>query len=240
MKRNKNSNNTKMVIHENSLTELSIENLMKSRIRLNKEQQITKKIIIENDITVLTGKAGSGKTLTAVLTGIELLYADEVDKIVITRPTVGTEDIGFLKGDLNDKMQPWVYPVYDNIESVVGKVEFKKLILLNKLEIVPLQFFRGRTFLNKFIIADEVQNLTNEQTAMVMTRLGLHSKMVLCGDINQIDLKRKPTSGINKLINLRDKIEGVGFSELLTNHRHPVVDRILEYYAETEDFKNYR
>ena len=124
----------------------------------------------------------------------------DVGKIIITRPTVSKEDIGFLPGDLREKMDPWVQPIYQNMFALYDKVKIEKLIEEGKIEIVPVSFMRGRTFLDSVIIVDEAQNVTHEQMEMIVTRIGLRSKMIVCGDDYQVDLKSKRDSGFKILI----------------------------------------
>ena len=115
----------------------------------------------------------------------------EAEKLIITRPTVSKEEIGFLPGDLREKMDPWVQPIYQNMYALYDKIKVEQLIQAGQIEIVPLSFMRGRTFLDSIVIVDEAQNVTHEQMEMIVTRLGLRSKMIICGDDNQVDLKSK-------------------------------------------------
>ena len=155
----------------------------------NKKKQ--KQSILENTITLLGGSAGSGKTLLACNVALDGLLRRQYDKIIITRPTVSKEEIGFLPGDLREKMDPWVQPIYQNFFQLYDKVKVEKLIEDGKIEIVPVSFMRGRTFLDSMIIVDEAQNVTHEQMEMITSRLGLRSKMMVCGDAQQTDLKKK-------------------------------------------------
>lgn len=200
------------------------------QIQLNEEQRIAKEKILNNAITILSGKAGSGKTLLACQVGLDLLFKKVVNKIIITRPTVSKEEIGFLPGDLREKMEPWMQPVYANFYQLYNKDKIDKILEDGTVEIVPLAFMRGRTFLDSFIIVDEAQNCTNEQMEMITSRLGLRSKMVVCGDTQQVDLKYKGESGFKFLISAAKKIKDMDSQTLLTNHRHPVVDSLLEAY----------
>ena len=161
---------------------------IKFQIQLNEEQKEAKAKILDNAITILSGKAGSGKTLLACNVALDMLFKKAVTKIIITRPTVSKEEIGFLPGDLREKMEPWMQPIYSNFYQLYNKEKIDKILETGQVEIVPLAFMRGRTFLDAFIIVDEAQNCTNDQMEMITSRLGLRSKMVICGDTQQVDL----------------------------------------------------
>ena len=153
---------------------------IKFQLQLNEEQKEAKEKILNNAITILSGKAGSGKTLLACQVALDMLFKKTVHKIIITRPTVSKEEIGFLPGDLREKMEPWMQPVYSNFYQLYNKEKIDKILESGQVEIVPLAFMRGRTFLDAFIIVDEAQNCTNDQMEMITSRLGLRSKMVVC------------------------------------------------------------
>ena len=155
------------------------KNPIKFQLSLNEEQKEAKRLIIENAITVIKGKAGSGKTLVACQAALDMLFTRQIDSIVITRPTVSKEDIGFLPDSLAEKMDPWVSPIYANMYNLYRRDKIDQIIADNFVEIVPLSFMRGRTFLNSFIIVDEAQNVTNEQMEMIISRIGINSKMVI-------------------------------------------------------------
>ena len=205
---------------------------IKFQLQLNEEQKQAKEKILSNAITILSGKAGSGKTLLACQVALDMLFKKEVKQIIITRPTVSKEEIGFLPGDLREKMEPWMQPVYANFYQLYNKQKIDEILKDGTVEIVPLAFMRGRTFLDSFIIVDEAQNCTNEQMEMITSRLGLRSKMVVCGDTQQVDLKSKGESGFKFLVSAAKKIKDMDSHTLLTNHRHPVVDSLLEAYDE--------
>ena len=205
------------------------------QIQLNEEQKEAKEKILNNAITILSGKAGSGKTLLACQVALDMLFKKSIHKIIITRPTVSKEEIGFLPGDLREKMEPWMQPIYAKFYQLYNKEKIDKILENGQVEIVPLAFMRGRTFLDSFIIVDEAQNCTNEQMEMITSRLGLRSKMVVCGDTQQVDLKYKGESGFKFLISASKKIKDMDSFTLLTNHRHPVVDALLDAYGEFYD-----
>lgn len=211
------------------------KNPIKFKIQLNQEQKDAKSKILENAITLLAGKAGSGKTLLACQIALDLLFTKQISKIIITRPTVSKEEIGFLPGDLREKMDPWVQPIYQNMFLLYDKPKIEKLIADGVIEIVPLSFMRGRTMLDSAIIVDEAQNVTMEQMEMIATRIGLRSKMIICGDDSQIDLKHKRDSGFKFLYVEAKKTKDMEAITLLENHRHPVVDSIIDLYKEAEN-----
>lgn len=205
---------------------------VKFQLQLNQEQKLAKQKIISNAITVLSGKAGSGKTLLACQTALDMLFNREVNKIVITRPTVSKEEIGFLPGDLREKMQPWMQPIYSNFYQLHNKQKVDEIIENEQIEIVPVAFMRGRTFLDSFVIVDEAQNCTHDQMEMIISRLGIRSKMVICGDTQQVDLKDKHESGFKYLLSLANRVKDMDSFTLQSNHRHDVVDRVLTAYEE--------
>jgi phosphate starvation-inducible PhoH-like protein len=157
---------------------------------------------IENEDTklvIVNGPAGTGKTLFACISAIELLKNNNIDKIILTRPLVSVEEeIGFLPGNINEKMDPWTKPIIDIFSEYYKKPEIDQMIYNNVVEIIPLGFMRGRTFKNSYIIADEMQNSTPNQMKMITTRIGENSKMIITGDLNQSDLKEK--NGLDDLI----------------------------------------
>jgi len=211
------------------------KNPIKFNLQLNEEQKQAKALIVDNPIVVLKGMAGSGKTLVAVQAALDMLFNKEVEKIIISRPTVSKEDIGFLPGDLREKMDPWLAPIYHNLYMLYGKDKIDKEIEYGNIEIVPFAFMRGRTFVNSFVIVDEAQNVTHEQMETVLGRLGKGSKMVVCGDIAQIDLKFKKDSGFSFLARIEEHVEGFKVFALKQNHRHEIVSPILKVYQDFRD-----
>ena len=208
---------------------------IKFNVTLNEEQKQAKALILGSPITVLKGMAGSGKTLVATQVGLDLLFRKQVDKIIITRPTVSKESIGFLPGDIREKMDPWLAPIYHNLYMLYNKEKVDKEIEKGTIEIVPFAFMRGRTFVDSFVIVDEAQNVTHTQMETVIGRLGRGSKMVICGDIAQIDLKDKRETGFSFLARLEEQVEGFVTHSLQQNHRHDIVAPILDVYKTFRD-----
>lgn len=208
---------------------------IKFNVQLNDEQKIAKAKIIESPITVLRGMAGSGKTLVATQVALDMLFTKQVEKIIITRPTVSKEDIGFLPGDIREKMDPWLAPIYHNLHMLYNQDKIQKELDNGNIEIVPFAFMRGRTFLKSFVIVDEAQNVTHNQMETVIGRLGKGSKMVICGDMAQIDLKDKRETGFSFLSRIEESVGGFSISTLLQNHRHDIVSPILKVYQTFRD-----
>ena len=208
---------------------------IKFKITLNEEQKEAKAKILKSTITLLAGSAGSGKTLLACQIALEKLFMRECDKIIITRPTVSKEEIGFLPGDLREKMDPWVQPIYQNMYALYDKVKIEKLISDGAIEIVPVSFMRGRTFLDSVVIVDEAQNVTHEQMQMIVTRIGLRSKMIVCGDDHQVDLKSRRESGFRFLYTAARKVKNMCSITLIKNHRDPIVDDLISIYEDAAE-----
>ena len=212
-----------------------VKNPINFKIPLNEEQKNAKDEILKNTLTILAGRAGSGKTLLAVQVALDGLLRRHFTKIIITRPTVSKEEIGFLPGDLREKMDPWIQPIYQNMYALYDKEKVEKLIAEGAIEIVPLAFMRGRTFLDSCIIVDEAQNVTHEQMEMIATRIGLRSKMIVCGDDHQVDLKSRRDSGFRFLYTAGRKIKNMCSITLVKNHRDPIVDDLISLYEEAAE-----
>ena len=202
-------------------------------LSLNEEQKLAKAQILENTLSIIKGKAGSGKTLLACQIALQEVLEKRKKKIVITRPTISKEDLGFLPGGLDDKMAPWVAPIYANMFQLLRKERIEKLVSNGIIEIVPVSYMRGRTFLDSCVIVDECQNLDHEQTLMILQRIGINSRMIFCGDTDQIDLKKESETGF-KFLSSVVSVDGLHTIELLNNHRHPILDDVLDVY------KNYK
>ena len=213
-----------------------VKNPIKFKVQLNEEQKEAKQKILDSTVTLLAGQAGSGKTLLACQVALDGLLRRIYEKIIITRPTVSKEEIGFLPGDLREKMDPWVQPIYQNFFTLYDKTKVEKLIEDGKIEIVPVSFMRGRTFLDSCVIVDEAQNVTHDQMEMITTRLGLRSKMMICGDGFQIDLKKKADSGFKYLYKASRKIKNLEAITLNSNHRNEIVEDLRNYYEDNPIF----
>ena len=186
-----------------------------------------------NDIVFSIGPAGTGKTFLAVTFAVSSLENDEVDRIVLCRPAVEAgESLGFLPGDLKDKVDPYLAPLYDSLNVLYEKNKLKYLLESKTIEIAPLAYMRGRTLDRAYIILDEAQNTTSMQMKMFLTRLGVSSKAIVTGDITQIDLKKNIESGLTHITQKLKNIKGIGFIKLEKADiiRHPLVMKIIEAY----------
>lgn len=196
-------------------------------------QQRYVKTVLDHDINFGVGPAGTGKTYLAVACAVEALMRDDVQKILLVRPAVEAgEKLGFLPGDLAQKIDPYLRPLYDALHDMLGFEQVTKFQERNVIEIAPLAYMRGRTLSNAFVILDESQNTTPEQMKMFLTRIGFGSKAVITGDITQIDLPRGQRSGLAHVMNVLKDTEGLGFTHFANKDvvRHPLVQRIVEAY----------
>lgn len=187
----------------------------------------------ENDIVFALGPAGTGKTYLAVLFALKYLKANKARKIILVRPIVEAgEKLGFLPGDLKEKVDPYLVPIYDGLYDTLGKDVVTKMIEKGTIEVAPLAYMRGRTLENSIIILDEAQNTTLSQMKMFLTRLGFNSKMIITGDITQIDLPTKNQSGLVEATSLLDNIKGIKIIKFQRDDvmRHPLVFKIIERY----------
>ena len=186
-----------------------------------------------NDVVFGIGPAGTGKTYVAVVFAVAALKNNEVKKIILTRPAVEAgENLGFLPGDLKEKVDPYLRPLYDALYDMLGVEQTEKLMEKGVIEIAPLAYMRGRTLEDAYVILDEAQNTTDNQMKMFLTRLGFRSKMIVTGDISQIDLPRNTTSGLIRALDILEGVKGISFIHLSAMDvvRHPVVQRIIERY----------
>jgi len=203
-----------------------------------KNQQNYVRCIGKSDINFGIGPAGTGKTYLAVACAVESLLADRVRRILLVRPAVEAgEKLGFLPGDLSQKIDPYLRPLYDALYEMLGFETVNKYIERNIIEVAPLAFMRGRTLNNSFIILDEAQNTTREQMKMFLTRIGFGSTAVITGDATQIDLPRGSQSGLTHVMNVLDGVNEIGFTYFQSGDvvRHPLVQRIVEAYESFED-----
>ena len=197
--------------------------------------------IVSHDITFGIGPAGTGKTYLAVATAVDALERQEVRRILLTRPAVEAgEKLGFLPGDLSQKVDPYLRPLYDALFEMLGFEKVERLIERNIIEIAPLAYMRGRTLNDAFIILDESQNTTVEQMKMFLTRIGFNSRAVITGDITQIDLPRNQKSGLRHAIEVLSLVDEISFNFFQAKDvvRHPVVARIVEAYDVYEQKQN--
>lgn len=207
---------------------------IKYNIQLNQEQKDAKAAILAKPYSFLIGKAGSGKTLLACQIALDLLFKKEKSRIYIARPTISTEDNGFLPGSLNEKMEPWLVPIRDNMNKVYARKEkLDKHEADGDIKLISLSHFRGITFDNAIVIVDEFQNLTLEQMIMALSRLGKDSMMIFCGDPHQIDLKHKNDSASRHIMRLKDS-DYVNIIELKENHRHEAVSQVLKLLQDVQ------
>ena len=196
--------------------------------------------IKKNSIVFGVGPAGTGKTYLAVALAVYALKNKEIDKIILTRPAVEAgEKLGFLPGDLSEKVDPYLRPLFDALQEMMGQEAYQRHIERGSIEIAPLAYMRGRTLSNSFIILDEAQNTTREQMKMFLTRMGENSRIVVTGDITQIDLPHNVTSGMADAIDVLKDVEGIEIVRLTAKDvvRHELVTKIIQAYEKAESAK---
>jgi phosphate starvation-inducible PhoH-like protein len=200
-------------------------------------QQGYLKTIRENVLNFGVGPAGTGKTYLAVACAVESLMRDEVSRILLVRPAVEAgEKLGFLPGDLSQKIDPYLRPLYDALNDMLGSEQVEKLIERNVIEVAPLAYMRGRTLSHCYVILDESQNTTREQMKMFLTRIGFGSKAVVTGDITQVDLPRGVQSGLRHVLDVLEGVEGIGLTRFANSDvvRHPMVQKVVDAYDKFE------
>ncbi|MGB4810943.1 MAG: PhoH family protein [Methylophilaceae bacterium] len=193
--------------------------------------------IQDHDVTFGIGPAGTGKTYLAVASAVDAMSRDRIKKIVLVRPAVEAgEKLGFLPGDLNQKVDPYLRPLYDALYDLAGYDTVNKMFERNVIEVAPLAYMRGRTLNQSFIILDEAQNTTPEQMKMFLTRIGFGTKAVITGDVTQIDLQRHQKSGLVEVQKVLKEVKGIAFTQFLSQDvvRHPLVQKIVNAYEEYE------
>lgn len=203
-------------------------------------QQLLVKTFQENDLTFALGPAGTGKTYVAIALAVRALKNREVRKIILSRPAVEAgEKLGFLPGDMKDKIDPYLQPLYDALEDMIPAVKLKEYMETKVIQIAPLAFMRGRTLNDAVIVLDEAQNTTTHQIKMFLTRLGMNAKMIITGDVTQIDLPRSTTSGLVQALRVLKEIKGIGKVEFGKKDivRHQLVQRIVEAYEKWDKCK---
>lgn len=210
---------------------------LKIKARTQNQRKLVE-AINENDMVFAVGPAGTGKTYTAVALAVRALKAKEVKRIVLTRPAVEAgENLGFLPGDLKEKLDPYMMPLYDALRDMIPPEKLAEMIEYGIIEIAPLAFMRGRTLDKAFVILDEAQNATPMQMKMFLTRMGMTAKFVVTGDMSQIDLPRHQKSGLKYALDILDNIEGIGIIRLNQNDviRHSLVKKIIEAFDNVEN-----
>ena len=218
--------------------EINIKTPKKSIIPRGENQKTYINNIQTNEINFGIGPAGTGKTYLAVAAAVDALLNEKVDRIILIRPAVEAgEKLGFLPGDLSQKVDPYLRPLYDALYDMLGTEKTEKLIANGIVEIAPLAYMRGRTLNNSFIIVDESQNTTKEQMKMVLTRMGFGSSLVINGDITQIDLPKNINSGLSHAIKVLQGTKGIGFTTFSSDDvvRHPLVKKIIDAYKIFEE-----
>lgn len=199
---------------------------------LDNEQIDALKKINENDITILVGKAGSGKSLLACTAALKALINGEVDKIILTRSTTSKDELGFMPGDLSTKFQPYLIPCLENMYKMYPKPHIEAYLRNGSIDMIPLQYTRGITYDNAFVIIDEAQNLTIDQLKLCLSRIGEGSKICLTGDLDQVDFKKREMSGLPQILDF--KINNMCVIELMNEHRKKIVIDILEEFKKLE------
>lgn len=201
-------------------------------------QQLLVKAFENNDLVFATGPAGSGKTFVAIALAVKALKNKEVRKIILSRPAVEAgEKLGFLPGEMKDKLDPYLQPLYDALQDMIPAAKLKEYMENNVIQIAPLAFMRGRTLNDAVIILDEAQNTTTHQIKMFLTRLGMNAKMIVTGDVTQIDLPPSTTSGLTQAMQILKGVNGIGKIEFTKKDivRHKLVQRIVEAYDKFDD-----
>ena len=200
-------------------------------------QQLLVRSFMENDMTFAVGPAGSGKTYTGIALAVRALKNKEIRKIILSRPAVEAgEKLGFLPGDMKEKIDPYLQPLYDALEDMITAQKLREMMEQGIIQIAPLAFVRGRTLNDAVVILDEAQNTTGAQLKMFLTRMGINTKMIITGDVTQIDLPHSTRSGLIEALRILDNVPGIGFVHLDKKDivRHKLVTRIVEAYEKKD------
>ena len=231
-----------MINEKNNSKEKNIEYIIKtpkkSVIPRSEKQKKYVRALKEKQIIISSGPAGTGKTFLAVAVGLTMLLEKKIERIILSRPAVEAgERLGFLPGDMRDKVDPYLRPLYDSLYDLLDFEKIQKKIEIGDIEIAPLAFMRGRTLKNSFAILDEAQNATDTQIKMFLTRIGENSKIVINGDPSQVDLPNKSYSGLNRSKKILENLKEIEIIDF--NHtdvvRHPLVSKIVKAYSENND-----
>ena len=201
-------------------------------------QQLLVKAFQENDLVFAVGPAGSGKTYTSIALAVRALKNKEIRRIILSRPAVEAgEKLGFLPGDMKEKIDPYLQPLYDALEDMIPTQKLREMMEQNIIQIAPLAFMRGRTLSDAVVILDEAQNTTSAQLKMFLTRMGMNTKMIVTGDMTQIDLPSSQKSGLVQAMHILKGVKGISFIELNKKDivRHKLVTRIVEAYEKFEE-----
>lgn len=202
---------------------------IKYKITLNEEQKEAKRLIRENQIVVITGRAGCGKSLVSAVTALDFLFKKECDQILVTRAAVEVgQSLGFLPGSLNEKFDPYLEAFQENLIKCYDKVKVEELITSKKVNALPVQFIRGKT-VDDVLIVEEAQNLTKAEMLAILTRLGKNGRIIINGDLEQTDIRNSGDNGLRYIIELSKKILEIKYLKLKHNHRSDLVGKILEY-----------
>jgi phosphate starvation-inducible PhoH-like protein len=213
-----------------------LKNEIKYKIQLDEDQKRVKEAIYNNQIVVINGRAGSGKSLVAAQTALDLLFKKEVGKIFITRANIVTgRDMGFLPGDIDDKLNPYLEAFKDNLYTCYDKEKIDKHLQLKEIEGMPVSYIRGKT-IQDVLVVEEAQNLTKHEMLAILTRLGKHGRIIINGDNDQIDIKTTYT-GLSYAIDLAKHLNGIEYFKLKNNHRSDLVGKILDYEYEGANLK---
>lgn len=206
----------------------AVKGPVKYKIELNEEQKDTKRLILENQIVIITGRAGSGKSLVGAITALDLLFKREVSEILVTRAAIEVgHSLGFLPGGLEDKFHPYLEALIENLSKCYDGKKIDEIMESGKIKAMPVQFIRGKT-IDDILIVEEAQNLTKHEMLAILSRLGKHGKIIINGDREQKDTK-EVFSGLDYAIKLSEKIPEIKFIKLKTNHRSDLVGKILDF-----------
>jgi len=206
-----------------------LKNEIKYNITLNDEQKEAKRLVLENQVVIITGRAGCGKSLVSAQCALDFLFKKECDKILVTRAAVEVgHSLGFLPGSLNEKFDPYLEAFQENLIKCYNKLKIEELIKDEKVNALPVQFIRGKT-VDDVLVVEEAQNLTKAEMLAILTRLGKNGRIIINGDLEQTDIRNAGDNGLRYVIELSKKISEIKYIKLKHNHRSDLVGKILEY-----------